>query len=278
MMARKTKAHVFDFSQEQWRAIMAAVNDGCVQPAFFNRAMLANCINWYLEDLPSYQRPSDRAAEWRRIAKALGKVRSAIIKANPSAVIDMPVGATQPKVLAVEALLTECQKFAAESATFRGRPHPSTQLYDFILDVWFDAGGRLSKSRENPLSPKAGAVGGPTVRYLQAVLTPVMRDKVPSPEGLRRIIDRIAAEWESSLPLNEPQVVKIEAVQRGDDPVLARKRFLTEHGRRFAAELMQYTSGGEPVECISPAQARALVRGKRGSVASGNCTFRPKFR
>jgi hypothetical protein len=149
-------------------------------------------------------------------------------------------------------VLSRCQVFAERMvdlvvAEYR---HPRDELYEDVLDCWFDAGGRLSKSRVNPAYPNAGTLGGPTIRYLQAVLIPVMRDKAPKPEGLRKVIDKFAVRMENILLSEEEMVLRTEAIRNGNDPESA------------IAHLSEARRRGIRAKHISSRHARSLVRGR----------------
>lgn len=58
-------------------------------------------------------------------------------------------------------------------------------LYFASLDCWIDAGCRLAVSRRADQT-----LAGPLIRYLEAVLGPVMGDAAPAAEGMRKIIYR----------------------------------------------------------------------------------------
>jgi hypothetical protein len=61
-------------------------------------------------------------------------------------------------------------------------------LYRGMLAIWKRSGGKLATSKS-----AAGAASGPLVRYLRAVLEPVMERRTPSATSIPKIVSRIKA-------------------------------------------------------------------------------------
>jgi hypothetical protein len=211
-LARK-KGEFFNFNQEQWQEILQAVYDGCLFPSHFDAERVLGAVNEYLETISSYKSPTNRAAIWRSAAASLRRTRESLRKADPIGWATGPHGllcdsANITPPLTVLDILDQWQKAAERIVRVskdHGRfyePHPRGVLFNAILDWWFEAGGRVTRSRGKPESRNAGQLGGPTVRFLQAVLRPVMKERMPKPEGLRRIIERKAHNLEGLLRAN----------------------------------------------------------------------------
>ena len=67
-----------------------------------------------------------------------------------------------------------------------GYEHPRMLFFNQIAVWWFNMGGPFAASR----NIKTGAPDGPFVRFLQAVIGPVMGTDAPTPEGIYKIIHR----------------------------------------------------------------------------------------
>jgi len=182
----------FDFTEAQWREIRSAVRDGCAQPARFKERLLLGCANWYLDYRPRYRSASARSAAWKRVARLMRQTRAAMAIADPME----HLGPVFEDSVELDRRLERGQRFA----DLRGReavagvplPRPRAEYFRDALSCWTDAGGRLRFSRVGPETKEHGRLGGPTVRYLQAVTRPVMKSEAPTLEGIRNIIERHA--------------------------------------------------------------------------------------
>jgi hypothetical protein len=74
------------------------------------------------------------------------------------------------------------------SEAFRGRADAHREiLYFLMLQLWTGKlGGKLRFSRD----PKSHVAGGPLVRFLTAVLQPILGPETPGSEGIAAIIER----------------------------------------------------------------------------------------
>lgn len=67
---------------------------------------------------------------------------------------------------------------------FRGKDPDRAELYWRIMKVWTDHGGEIGRSTT------AGRAVGPLIRFMQAVVQPILGDKTPTAEGFAKIIRR----------------------------------------------------------------------------------------
>jgi hypothetical protein len=209
----------FNFTTTQWQEIRAAVRAGCAQPALFGEALLLSAARAYLERMPSYLAPSARAAAWRRVSRLMLQTRQALRVADPSAYIERcaPLFGEPPQApeLRISEALDRWRRVAAGMAGVNCNvvPHPRGEFLDAVFDAWVEAGGRLRLSRSGPDSPEPGRLGGPTMRYLQAVAGPVLAGDTPSAEGLRKILERYASRFERMLLVDDELAAHIEAAR-----------------------------------------------------------------
>jgi hypothetical protein len=121
----------------------------------------------------------------------------------------------------ISVLLEAWERFAAREARalngFYGRLHPRGEFFELILTEWICAGGLLVVSRAGSESKQRGRLGGPTVRYLQAVTAAVMGFNAPTLEGLRKIIERWRAQFECVYCSDLELMAYLEAIQVGKD-------------------------------------------------------------
>jgi hypothetical protein len=201
---RRSNQSAFDFSAVEWDAIEDAVRQGCAQPWRFSRGTLRMFLGSYFEDWPHYSAPAERASSFRRAARAIKRARQAWAAADPSGTLDdLRLHGKQfrdlpPDLSSISQLFDHLERFTragGDPATWsRDRRHPRVALCWDVLFCWTLAGGALKYSRGKPGSDNAGRLGGPLIRYLNAVLNPVLRDQAPTLEGLRKIIDRYGPE------------------------------------------------------------------------------------
>jgi hypothetical protein len=223
----------FNFSSAQWQTILDAVKDGCEHPSYFDAAGLLESVNRYLVVRSKYLSPSDTKKAWRRVAKLLEQTREALIRADPEFFLcsharrDEKFGNDYIESAKRSTLyFFDSQKMHAEDV-IRGRIRndersPRIRLLEGALDWWIYAGGRPVRSRGAPEASNARALGGPTLRFLKAVSSPVMGSDALTDEGLERTIRRYASRLESWLMEDDGEAEVMEAVQNGQDPVAAR--------------------------------------------------------
>jgi hypothetical protein len=185
---------------------------------------LRNTGRFYQYDLEqkkraNYYTPGRKAKSWAKLAHSLSELRSVLELAgrnrygpgwatfrtatlsekiadriviellgsvmNPSEIRDKPRTLTFGGFadLLVE-LEKQAQKFA--NPAYWRRDVPRTLYFQQILSLWTELGGEMKFSR-NALS---GEVGGPLVRFFQAVTGPVLLRDAPSLESLPDIIKR----------------------------------------------------------------------------------------
>lgn len=91
--------------------------------------------------------------------------------------------------------LEERARAAAEghgdlSRAFAGRQDPHREfLYADMCKLWVSLSGHLRYARP----AKGGAPYGPAIRFLTAVLTPILGDDMPTSHGLAKMLDRHTA-------------------------------------------------------------------------------------
>jgi hypothetical protein len=173
------------YTDEQWEAIVAA------------RADWPPGIKWagVRADLERHgrahhsrraSRPADPQREFRSLLKKLQHIKAL------EAASDLPERAAAELKLWRRRLEGEEMSLSLYcSKAFRGRSDLSRSvLFARVLVVWTERlGGKLQVSRDS----YHGKVGGPAVRFLIAVLKPILGPEAPTPEGMAAIIKREAA-------------------------------------------------------------------------------------
>jgi hypothetical protein len=194
----------FNYSKEQWQDILEAVEAGCAFPSHFDPEDVLYGVNKYLKEIPSYRSPSRRAEAWRHAAASLRRARDLLRKADAPGwgtvddgpmcygLLKLPSGLTVPDIL--DRWQKDADRIAGvcRNSGRHDEPRPSLVLLEALLDYWSNAGGMLTRSRTSPEARTPGQISGPTVRFMQALLQPIMKKRTPKPEGLRRIIERAA--------------------------------------------------------------------------------------
>jgi hypothetical protein len=217
--ARKKGWH-FNFSREEWREILDAVHDGCMLPSHFDAMHLLRGANDYLNEVASYQSPSRKRAAWRRAAGSIRRARASLVAADPLGEATKLGGLlfSHSAKFSIVQILDGWHRFAEILSRDRDHgPNPRTDFFEGILDIWFEAGGRIARSRNSPAAPQPGRLCGPTVRYLQSVLRPVMKRDAPGPEGIRKIIEWYAASMEEMLATSEEFFADTLAIRSASD-------------------------------------------------------------
>jgi hypothetical protein len=230
---------VFKYSTEEWAAISRGAQVGCVQPARLKRANLSRALKDYLKQQSVYRPPSANAKAWKKVARLMKQTRTAIDDADPDGSMDELIRLIAEKEgddgTTVESILDVLDRWERIAEVEMNRCiehprawHPRKKLYYDVFDLWTDAGGLFKISRGAPDSVRAGQLGGPLLRYLQAVLTPLMGEEAPTLEGLRKIIERYAADLEVGYAEDEELAVVTEAIQNNEDEEAAAMAVLTK--------------------------------------------------
>ena len=196
-----------------------------------HRRYLRNTGRFYQYDLAerkrgNYHTPGRTAKSWAKLARSLSELRSVLeltgrnryggrwqtlrtgtlseqiadriaaelmgLAINPSEIRHKPCTLTFGGFadLLVE-LEKQAQKFA--NPAYWPRDMPRTLYFQQVLSLWTELGGKMKFSR-NAIS---GEVGGPLVRFFQAVTGPVLRSDAPSSESIPDIIKRQRSYYKS---------------------------------------------------------------------------------
>jgi len=159
----------FRYTEPEWQTVIDVVTE--VPPLPAKRRLLAARLRL------------ERAATW--YLESILHSREAI-KIDPRAL---------ERVQCIQGLPADLKKHAAdilqavrEHRQRHSRNHnPQREmLYRAALEVWtvtFKQPARFSRSRD-------GERGGPTIRFLDAALAPVMGEALPLPAGWRRVLKR----------------------------------------------------------------------------------------
>ena len=180
------KADRFDYSHAEWIAIENAV--ATVRPGSltdFEARRLLNAANKYLITAREQRHTKARLAEiskrWKLVEKLGEELSSAITSATAAlALVPREVAKLSPAL----AELREVASALSEGHGALGRDAfgPKRSFYGDVLKVWTDRGGKLGWSTN-------AQVGGPCVRYFNAVVRPVMGADSPKQSYVRDIID-----------------------------------------------------------------------------------------
>jgi hypothetical protein len=178
--------HAFNYSDAQWQAITFAFRDGCGRTLRLDEmVLLLDAANDYLKDLPHHQPAAKRAEMLLRRAKTATDFRRMLVEAEN----DLGWGSIEQeersKLLKLVDRFIQTQEVNAELINLgaHGPTHPRAVFFECIMGSWVSAGGRLRRSRDID-----GRVGGPLVRYIQAVTSPVMGKAAPKPETIFKFI------------------------------------------------------------------------------------------
>jgi hypothetical protein len=171
----------FDYSYEQWTAIENEVAKVCPGSLTdFERRRLVSAANLYLIGTrePHFIKShfAEKSKRWKRVEKLSAELADAITSATA-------ILALAPReIQRVPPALMKLRKIAAVLSADHGAFDPlKRSFYEAVLKVWTDRGGKLGWSTN-------AQVGGPCVRYLNAVVRPVMGDDSPSPNYVKDII------------------------------------------------------------------------------------------
>jgi hypothetical protein len=154
----------FDYSYEQWTVIeneVAKVRLGSLTE--FERRQLRQAANLYLISArePHFikSRFAEKSKRWKRVEKLSAELADAI--ASGTALL----ADTPREIERVPRALTKLREFAAVLSADRVFSAPKQSFYEAVLKVWTDRGGKLGSSTN-------AQVGGPCVRYFNAVVRP----------------------------------------------------------------------------------------------------------
>jgi hypothetical protein len=240
----------FDFTKAQWQEILSAVLAGCARPALFPMAALLREANEYLLVRPHHMPAAAESAAWERVARLMRQTREAIAIARP-------LGGGGGTICDD---LDRWQQMAANWArNIAGSKqcHPRSSFFEVVLNHWTAAGGFLKFSRAGSESRNKGKLGGPTMRYLTAVSGPVLGADTPSPEGLRKQIERCASEFEELLVSDQRWAAFLEAIH---NPAISDACILILPG------IDRVKRTNPPVDDAEDrARARRLIRGPRAN-------------
>jgi hypothetical protein len=183
----------FDYSYEEWTAIeneVAKVRPGSL--ADFERRHLLNAANLYLIRTrePHFIKShfAEKSKRWKRVEKLSAELADAI--ASATAIL-----AQAPReVEKLPPALAKVREVASALSVDHGAfDPPKRSYYEDVLKVWTDRGGKLGWSTN-------AQVGGPCVRYFNAVVRPVMGDDSPARSYIKDIIDDEKRRREDPLP------------------------------------------------------------------------------
>ena len=188
----------FDYSYEEWTTIeneVAKVRHGSLTD--FERRRLLNAANLYLIGTrdPHFIKShfAEKSKQWKRVEKLSAELADAI--ASGTALL----AHTPLEIERVPPALMKLRKIAAVLSADHGAfDPPKRSFYEDVLKVWTDRGGKLGWSTN-------AQVGGPCVRYFNAVVRPVMGGDSPKLSYIKTIIDDEKRRREDPLPRRKSQ-------------------------------------------------------------------------
>jgi hypothetical protein len=186
----------FDYSYEQWTAIeneVAKVRPGSLTD--FERRRLQQAANLYLISTRERQRTKSHFDEvskrWKRVEKLSAELADAITSATA-------VLALAPReVERISPALAKVREVASVLSADRVLSAPKQSFYEAVLKAWVGFGGKLGWSTRATYQ-----IGGPCVRYFNAVVRPVMQDDSPSSTYVKDIIAR-ARDGDNVIPIRK---------------------------------------------------------------------------
>jgi hypothetical protein len=200
MLTSNRNASLFNYSEEEWLAIEAAiqvVRNGTLPKKI--RKWLVGEARWYLADRIQ---PNERR-EWEKAAFHIEKARQVIsgiaernLELFNKAGYAKKIGQAVVNRVFGEDLgdLTRIRDEAKETAELNKKGPINSAHFDNmkfmyvfkVLLIWTSLGGELGVSRH----PRHGNIQGPLARFFRAVTVPVMGPSAPSPESLPEIVRR----------------------------------------------------------------------------------------
>jgi hypothetical protein len=193
------------YTEAQWQAIIEAslLTDLTAAGNLRNRLGSVLAEFGYADVDNQLMRPAGpKARSWEKVAKSAARLAREIRELEART---LPTGFGNVDPAEVECdnayfddLLDRLQslektarqneaRYDEHAALHGGRKDPTRQfLFENVLSIWADVLGHdLAYSRSG-----GGKPGGPLVRFLEAALGPVLRDRLPTAEGFASIIDR----------------------------------------------------------------------------------------
>jgi hypothetical protein len=181
------------YSDEQWKAIVDARKDW---PSGINWAEIRSEIEragrgfWSARELRRGYLP-DELQRIRRVIKDMKKLESDLSHFDIPIVKSMIMNRARHIEVELKSLRRDLERLDAildGSIAFRGQADAHREiLYFLMLRLWTGKlGGELKFSRD----PKGKAAGGPLVRFLTAVLEPILGPEAPGSEGIAAIIKK----------------------------------------------------------------------------------------
>jgi hypothetical protein len=198
----------FDYSEEQWQAIKAIVEqdlepakrggwrDSNMQPIMgwsisaqprpglstptkpFNYRALRTAANCFLDE--KWPPPDERRRALKALVERCEEFRFALADLEHSTDV----------VFRALAMLDEVDSRARDQLGMLedSERTPKWKFYNAVLDCWIDAGGQLKMSRRGPESNRPGQPSGPLIEYFDAAVRPVMEDEAPGREAIYKVV------------------------------------------------------------------------------------------
>jgi hypothetical protein len=183
---------MFDrYTDEQWEAIVVARADW---PPGIDWAEIRSEIEragrgfWSARELRRGYLP-DELQRIRHVIKDMKKLESDLSQLDIPVVKSMITNRAGDMEAKLKSLRRDLQRLDLDgSEAFRGRADAHREiLYFLMLRLWTGKlGGELKFSRD----PNSKVVGGPLVRFLTAVLEPILGPETPGSEGIAAIIGK----------------------------------------------------------------------------------------
>jgi hypothetical protein len=181
---------MFDrYTDEQWEAIVVARADW---PPGIDWAEIRSEIEragrgfWSARELRRGYLP-DELQRIRRVIKDMKRLESDLSHLDIPVVKSMIMNRAGDMEAKLKSLRRDLQRLDLDgSEAFRGRADAHREiLYFLMLQLWTGKlGGKLKFSRD----PNSKVAGGPLVRFLTAVLKPILGAERPGSEGIAAII------------------------------------------------------------------------------------------
>jgi hypothetical protein len=188
----------FAYTEAQQRAILCEVCRGCQCPFESSSQVmlglsqlmlgLQKAANAYLDYKPHYMPPIKRISAARARAREAEKFRAIVVRAEATPLDpwpDLVNDADRTKFLGLLDRFKRCAELEAEATEELGGPgRPIDNFFIAIFNEWGYAGGAFACSR----NARTGVPDGPLVRFVQAVMKPVMGKNMPAPETIYAMI------------------------------------------------------------------------------------------
>ncbi|KRR11546.1 hypothetical protein [Bradyrhizobium valentinum] len=169
----------FVYSADQWQAVTQAIpSDDPKLLQAVRRELQQNIITPYLEAMATEEEKSTQTP-----LDAMRKALAAVDHLPPDTVADFRQHARD----IIEAMEDANRRNRGKGRSKRLRG----MLYEAILRIWTGMlGQKLARNKPDKGASRTTAPSGPTLRFLQAVLRPVMKNEMPGPWGVVDIIER----------------------------------------------------------------------------------------